>query len=99
MSTLTKSDISEHLMNRLNLTRQESRCLVESFFNELSNSLIDGNEVKLLGFGNFELKDKHSRPGFNPKTGEPVAISARRVVTFKTGQRFRQKIDKSLFND
>ena len=99
MSTLTKSDMIEHLMSRLDLTRQDSRCLVENFFDELSESLIEGKEVKLSGFGNFELKDKNSRPGRNPKTGEPVAVSARRVVTFKTGQKFRQKVDESLFND
>ncbi len=98
MSTLTKSDMIEHLINHLNLTPQEGRCLVESFFDELSSNLIDGKEVKLSGFGNFELKDKKSRPGRNPKTGEPVAVSARRVVTFKTGQKFRRKIDKRLDN-
>ncbi|WP_350562332.1 integration host factor subunit alpha [Psychrobacter sp. CAL346-MNA-CIBAN-0220] len=97
MSTLTKSDMIEHLMNHLNLTRQEGRCVVENFFDELSDSLIDGKEVKLSGFGNFELKDKSSRPGRNPKTGEPVDVSARRVVTFKTGQKFRQKVDECLF--
>lgn len=96
MSTLTKSDMIEHLMHELNLTRQEGRCLVESFFDELSDSLIEGKEVKLSGFGNFELKDKNSRPGRNPKTGEPVDVSARRVVTFKTGQKFRQKVDERL---
>ncbi len=98
MSTLTKSDMIEHLMHNLNLTRQEGRCLVENFFDELSESLIEGKEVKLSGFGNFELKDKNSRPGRNPKTGEPVAVSARRVVTFKTGQKFRQKVEEQLID-
>ena len=98
MSTLTKSDMIEHLMHNLNLTRQEGRCLVENFFDELSESLIEGKEVKLSGFGNFELKDKNSRPCRNPKTGEPVAVSARRVVTFKTGQKFRQKVEEQLID-
>ena len=98
MSTLTKSDMIEHLMHNLNLTRQEGRCLVENFFDELSESLIEGKEVKLSGLGNFELKDKNSRPGRNPKTGEPVAVSARRVVTFKTGQKFRQKVEEQLID-
>ena len=88
----------EHLMQNLHLTRQQSRCLVENFFDELSNSLIGGKELKISGFGNFELKDKKSRPGRNPKTGEPVPVSARRVVTFKAGQKFRQQVDKNLFN-
>lgn len=99
MSTLTKSDMIEHLMTRLDLTRQEGRCLVENFFEELSESLIEGKEVKFSGFGNFELKDKNSRPGRNPKTSEAVAVSARRVVTFKTGQKFRQRVDERLFDE
>lgn len=97
MKTLTKADMIEHLMQNLNLTRQEGRCLVENFFDEMSKSLIEGNELKISGFGNFELKDKKSRPGRNPKTGEPVPVSARRVVTFKAGQKFRQQVDASLF--
>lgn len=97
MKTLTKADMIEHLMQQMHLTRQEGRCLVENFFDELSTSLVDGNVIKLSGFGNFELKDKRSRPGRNPKTGEPVAVSARRVVTFKAGQKFRQQVDANLF--
>ena len=98
MKTLTKADMIEHLMQKMHLTRQEGRCLVENFFDELSSNLVDGNVIKLSGFGNFELKDKRSRPGRNPKTGEPVAVSARRVVTFKAGQKFRQQVDANLFN-
>ncbi len=93
ISTLTKADMVEQIVRKLNLTHQQGRMLVDSFFQELSNCLIEGNEVKLSGFGNFELKDKKSRPGRNPKTGEEVAVSARRVVTFKAGQKFRQYID------
>ncbi len=93
ISTLTKADMVEHIVRKLNLTHQQGRMLVDNFFQELSNCLIEGNEVKLSGFGNFELKDKKSRPGRNPKTGEEVAVSARRVVTFKAGQKFRQYID------
>lgn len=98
MKTLTKADLIEHLMQQMQLTRQEGRCVVENFFDELSKSLIEGSVIKLSGFGNFELKDKSSRPGRNPKTGEPVAVSARRVVTFKAGQKFRQKVDANLFS-
>lgn len=97
MKTLTKADMIEHLMQNLNLTRQEGRCVVENFFEEMSRCLIEGSELKLSGFGNFELKDKKSRPGRNPKTGEPVPVSARRVVTFKAGQKFRQQVDANLF--
>ncbi len=91
--TLTKADMVEHIVRKLNLTHQQGRVLVDSFFQELSNCLVEGNEIKLSGFGNFELKDKNSRPGRNPKTGEEVAVSARRVVTFKAGQKFRQYVD------
>lgn len=98
MTTLTKADMVEHIIRRHNLTHQEGRMLVDNFFEELSNSLIEGNEVKLSGFGNFELKDKSPRPGRNPKTGEEVTITARRVVTFKAGQKLRQMVDENLAN-
>lgn len=93
MATLTKADMIDHLTIRLRMTRQDARKLVDTFFGEISQSLADGKEVKLSGFGNFELKDKKSRPGRNPKTGEVVAIKARRVVTFKAGQKFRRQIE------
>lgn len=93
METLTKAGMVDHLVSKLNLTQQEARVMVDSFFQELSDSLVEGNEIKLSGFGNFELKDKNARPGRNPKTGEEVPVSARRVVTFKAGQKFRQYIE------
>ena len=99
MSTLTKSDMIEHLMSHLNLTRQEGRCLVENFFDELSESLIDGKEVKLSGFGNFDLRDKNQRPGRNPKTGEDIPISARRVVTFRPGQKLKARVEHATPNE
>lgn len=89
MSALTKADMVDQLTIRLRLTRQQARKLVDGFFEEISQSLADGKEVKLSGFGNFELKDKKSRPGRNPKTGESIPIEARRVVTFKAGQKLR----------
>lgn len=69
-STLTKADMIDHLTIRLRMPRQDARLLVDTFFSEISQSLAQGKEVKLSGFGNFELKDKKSRPGRNPKTGE-----------------------------
>ena len=93
MATLTKADMIDRLTIRLRMTRQDARKLVDTFFGEISQSLADGKEVELSGFGNFELKDKKSRPGRNPKTGEVVAIKARRVVTFKAGQKFRRQIE------
>lgn len=91
-STLTKADMIDHLTIRLRMPRQDARLLVDTFFSEISQSLAQGKEVKLSGFGNFELKDKKSRPGRNPKTGEEIPVKARRVVTFKAGQKFRSEI-------
>ena len=93
MRTLTKADMVDHIVKQMGLTRQQGRLIVDSFFTELSDSLIGGKEVKLSGFGNFELKDKKRRPGRNPKTGELVPVQARRVVTFKAGQKFRQLVN------
>lgn len=92
MSTLTKADMIDHLTIRLRLPRQDARLIVDTFFSEISQSLASGKEVKLSGFGNFELKDKKSRPGRNPKTGEEIPVKARRVVTFKAGQKLRSEI-------
>ena len=83
--TLTKADIIDHLVGKFGFTRQQGRLLVDSFFDEIYDNLVEGRDVKLSGFGNFILKDKKSRPGRNPKTGEEVQISARRVVTFNAG--------------
>ena len=90
--TITKADIIEHLHNDLGLNKSECKILVEDFFQEIKSSLINNEEVKLSGFGNFELLNKKARPGRNPKTGEDVTISARRVVTFRAGNKLRKKI-------
>lgn len=93
MSALTKADMIDRLTIRLRITRQDARRIVDKFFEEISQNLADGREVKISGFGNFELKDKKSRPGRNPKTGESIPVKARRVVTFKAGQKFRTRIE------
>tara|TARA_X000000368_G_scaffold418874_1_gene420470 strand:+ start:1309 stop:1605 length:297 start_codon:yes stop_codon:yes gene_type:complete len=90
--TVTKADIIEYLHNNLGLNKSECKILVEDFFQEIKTSLINNEEVKLSGFGNFELLNKKSRPGRNPKTGEEVTISARRVVTFRAGNKLRKEI-------
>ncbi len=96
MSALTKADMVDELTIRLRITRSEARQLVDGFFDEISQALSEGKEVKLSGFGNFELKDKKSRPGRNPKTGESVPVAARRVVTFKAGQKFRGRVEDEV---
>jgi integration host factor subunit alpha len=92
-STLTKADIADNLAETFGFNKRESKELVEQFYEEITEILISGEQVKLSGFGNFELRDKAPRPGRNPRTGEDVPISARRVVTFKPGQKLRAHID------
>ena len=96
--TLTKSDIVEDLNNEIGLNKREAKELVDSLFDNIKNKLQNGEEVKLSGFGNFQLKDKSPRPGRNPRTGEDVEISARRVVTFKSGQKLKESV-KALTNE
>ncbi len=85
--------MAESLFNELGLSRTEARELVESFFEEQAASLAVGKEVKLSGFGNFDLRDKKERPGRNPKTGEKVTIPARRVVTFRPGDKLKAHME------
>ncbi len=84
--------MAESLFNELGLNRNEARELVDSYFEELIACLAVGEQVKLSGFGNFDLRDKNERPGRNPKTGEKVPITARRVVTFRPGQKLRARV-------
>ena len=95
MATITKIDITEYLIEKYQLPKNEAKNVVENFFEEIRASLESGNDVKLSGFGNFELRNKASRPGRNPKTGDVVAVSARRVVTFKPGQKLRARVEKT----
>ena len=90
---LTKADLAEALYDQLGLNKREAKEFVEQFFEELRNALATGQNIKLSGFGNFILRDKTERPGRNPKTGEEIPISARRVVTFRPGQKLRARID------
>ena len=90
---LTKDGIAESLYEELGLNKREARELVEIYFDELKEALSNGKQVKLSGFGNFDLRDKKERPGRNPKTGESIPISARRVVTFKPGQKLKNKVE------
>ena len=93
MGALTKADIAEQLFDQLGLNKREAKEVVELFFEEISRSLENNVQVKLSGFGNFELKEKKERPGRNPKTGEDVAISARRGVTFHAGQKLKARVE------
>jgi len=92
--TLTKADLSKHLDSEIGLTNREAKEIVELFFNLISDALVNGQQVKLSGFGNFVLKDKKERPGRNPRTGEEVPVSARRVVTFHCGQKLKARVER-----
>jgi integration host factor subunit alpha len=90
---LTKADFAEKLFDELGLNKREAKEMVELFFEEIKSSLEEGKQVKISGFGKFELRDKSSRPGRNPKTGEEIPITARRVVTFRSGQKLKARVE------
>lgn len=89
---VTKADLAETLFDQLGLNKREAKEFVELFFEEVRGALEEGETVKLSGFGNFGVRFKNSRPGRNPKTGEEIPISARRVVTFKASQKLKDRI-------
>ena len=99
MSALSKAMMAESLCERFNLSKPDSRQMVDQFFEELRLMLEQGQHVKLSRFGNFILRDKVQRPGRNPKTGESVAVIARRVVTFKPGMTLKMKMQARLLED
>lgn len=92
--TLTKAELAELLFEQVGLNKREAKDMVDAFFTEISDALVRGESVKLAGFGNFQLRDKGSRPGRNPKTGEVVTISPRRVVTFQASQKLTVVTDE-----
>lgn len=94
LSTLTKAELAELLFEQVGLNKREAKDMVETFFDEIRNALERGESVKLSGFGNFQLRDKPQRPGRNPKTGEAIPISARRVVTFHASQKMKSMVDQ-----
>ncbi|MBN58934.1 MAG: integration host factor subunit alpha [Oceanospirillaceae bacterium] len=93
MTALTKAELAEKQFEDLGLNKREAKDMVDIFFDEIRDSLSRNEQVKLSGFGNFDLRDKRQRPGRNPKTGEEIPISARRVVTFKPGQKLKIRVE------
>ena len=93
MTALTKASLAEKLFEELGLNKREAKEVVELFFEEIRQSLENSQSVKLSAFGNLDLRDKSQRPGRNPKTGEEIPITARRVVTFKPGQKLKAKVE------
>lgn len=96
MASLTKADIAENLVDSLGMSKKDAKDLVESFFDTVRESLVEREQVKLSGFGNFEVREKSQRPGRNPKTGEEIPITARTVVTFKPGQKLKSKVESYM---
>ena len=92
---LTKAEMAEHLFEKLGINKRDAKDLVELFFEEIKSALESGEQVKLSGFGNFDLRDKNERPGRNPKTGEDIPIKARREVTFRPGQKLKSRDENS----
>lgn len=93
--TLTKAELAELLFQHVGLNKREAKDIVDAFFEEIRESLARGDEVKLSGFGNFQVRDKSPRPGRNPKTGEVILIDARRVVTFHASQKLRSVVEQA----
>lgn len=91
--TMTKAELADLLFEKVGLNKREAKDMVEAFFEEVRNALEKGDSVKLSGFGNFQLRDKPQRPGRNPKTGEEIPITARRVVTFHASHKLKETVE------
>lgn len=89
---LTKAQLSELLFEQIGLNKRESKDMVDAFFDLVAHSLVEGDDVKITGFGNFQIRTKAPRPGRNPRTGESIPIEARRVVTFHASQKLKDQI-------
>jgi integration host factor subunit alpha len=92
-ATLTKAELADLMFDQVGLNKREAKDMVEAFFEEIRLALERGETVKLSGFGNFSLRRKPQRPGRNPKTGEEIPISARRVVTFHASQKLKNMVE------
>ena len=92
---LTKAHLAELLFEQIGLNKRESKDMIDAFFDRVSDSLVEGKDVKVSGFGNFQIRTKAPRPGRNPRTGEPIPIEARRVVTFHASHKLKDHIQGS----
>lgn len=92
MSALTKAEIIDRIVAELGFSRREAKDVVDAFFAEMHDALVGGGPIRLSGFGSFALRDKGARPGRNPRTGEEKTVSARRVVTFRSSQKLRDRV-------
>lgn len=94
MNALSKAEMTDLLSRQMGVSKPEAKEVVDQFYELIRQALEQGEHVKLSGFGNFILRDKPTRPGRNPKTGEEIPVAARRVVTFKPGLKLKTKIEE-----
>ena len=95
---LTKAQLADLLFEQIGLSKRESKDMIDAFFSLIAGSLVDGTDVKLTGFGNFQIRTKAPRPGRNPRTGEAIPIAARRVVTFHASQKLKEQIQNQTLD-
>ena len=90
--TVTKADLADYLFDKVGLNKREAKEFVDLFFEELRTALISEGSIKLTGFGNFDVRKKSERPGRNPKTGQHIPVTARKVVTFHASQKLKERM-------
>ena len=93
---LTKAQLADLLFDQIGLNKRESKDMIDAFFDLIAQRLVDGMDVKLSGFGNFQIRTKAPRPGRNPRTGEAIPIQARRVVTFHASSKLKEQIQSAV---
>lgn len=93
---LTKAHLADLLFEQIGLNKRESKDLIDAFFDQMVASLVEGDDVKISGFGNFQIRTKAPRPGRNPRTGQAIPIQSRRVVTFHASQKLKDQIQGSV---
>lgn len=93
---LTKAQLADLLFEQIGLNKRESKDMIDAFFDLIAASLVEGDDVKISGFGNFQIRTKAPRPGRNPRTGEAIPIQARRVVTFHASHKLKEQIQEDL---
>ena len=89
---LTKAQLADMLFDQIGLNKRESKDMIDAFFELIAKSVVTGQDVKISGFGNFQIRTKAPRPGRNPRTGEPIPIDSRRVVTFHASHKLKDQI-------
>lgn len=93
MKTITRADVAETIYEEIGLSRKDSNDILDMILDEITQELVQGNDVKLSSFGTFSLRDKKARTGRNPKTGVDAVITPRRVISFKPSQTMRKEIN------